>query len=345
MINRPFAEVFENRASNMDVNNVKVKVFNELFEEKSELAIQFFARGVAGHYEDKDWGRYMGNRNSGKGVFGEIAQNALEKYCTTIDAGHFLAERNTADGDQAKKNSWMIPLQFNRIALTQEMKFDNENRNVKIDSVTIKKFASGGDKLEGRLNYENEIYFNIDARLMIMCNDNPPYTSQDVLESCVSFETTKQFKSKAWIEAEEKMMIEQGDEHIWMLEKKKYKVGDNNIKKLCQSVEYANAFILLLLENYKNTPVTANTSMGDDENDVNLNRIMLKHFTFTGHSADFVSNADIKKWILDLKLNVSMAKVKAELIGQNCVAKKKIVHGFTGVKIKPIVVDVTLPNN
>jgi hypothetical protein len=39
-----------------------------------------------------------------------------------------------------------------------------------------------------------------------------------------------------------------------------------------------------------------------------------------------------------------MAKVKAELIGQNCIAKKKTVHGFTGVRIKPIEVAVPDPS-
>jgi hypothetical protein len=205
MINRPFAEVFKNRKSNKYIKEVKEKVFDQLFENKCLIALEFIARGIAGHIEDKHWGRYMGNRDCGKGVFGEITQTALQKYTTTINATHFLSDRTVGEGDKAKKNSWMIPLQFVRIALTQEMKFDTDNGGLKIDGVTIKMFASGGDLIEGRQNYQNEMYSTLACRLIFMCNDSPPIKPVDTLESCVSFESTKQFKSQSWIDAEEKI--------------------------------------------------------------------------------------------------------------------------------------------
>jgi hypothetical protein len=109
MINRPFADVFKNRASNKDVKEIKEKIFNALFEENCDLALAFLARGVAGHNEDKHWGKYMGNRDCGKGVFGEVNQTALEKYATTINASHFLSDRGVGEGDQAKKTvGWLI---------------------------------------------------------------------------------------------------------------------------------------------------------------------------------------------------------------------------------------------
>jgi hypothetical protein len=336
MINRSFAEVFKDRSSNANIKDVKEKVFDQLFEGDCTLALEFLARGVAGHFEDKHWGRYMGNRDCGKGVFGELNQTALEKYVTTIEAGHFLSESRTGDGDQAKKNSWMVPLQFVRLALTQEMKFDNENRNLKIDGVTIKKFSGGGDKIEARQNHRDEIYINLDCRLIIMCNDMPQIRPTDTLESCVSFQSTKQFKSQKWIDAEEKMMLEQGDIKTWMLERSKYKVGNNNIKTLCQTVEWADAYILLMIDNYKDAPVVSNTSFGDDDDDVNLKRLILQNFVFNKNSgSDFTTNQSIKEWIQKLRLNVSIAKIKAELITEGCRAKKnnQNLHGFIGVKL------------
>jgi hypothetical protein len=335
MINRKFADVFENRQNNPNIEKVRQKVFEPLFEGECTLALEFLARGVAGHFEDKHWGRYMGNRDCGKGVFGVLNQTALEKYVTTVDAGHFLAESRTGDGDQAKKNSWMVPLQFVRLALTQEMKFDNENRNLKIDGVTIKKFSGGGDRIEARTNHKDEMYIYLDCRLIFMCNDMPQIKPTDTLESCVSFQTTKQFKSQEWIDAEEKMMLEQGNLKTWSLEKSKYKVGDNNIKKKCEMVEWADAYILLMFENYKEKPVVSNTSVGDDDDDINLKRLILQNFVFGKNSGnDFTTNQSIKVWIQDLKLNVSIAKIKAELITEGCRAtRKNQVHGYYGCKL------------
>jgi hypothetical protein len=79
MINRPFAEVFKNRATNRNIKEVIEKFFDQLFENKCSIALEFIARGIGGHIENKHWGRYMGNRDCGKGVFGEITQTALQK--------------------------------------------------------------------------------------------------------------------------------------------------------------------------------------------------------------------------------------------------------------------------
>jgi hypothetical protein len=49
MINRPFAEVFKNRKSNKYIKEVKEKVFDQLFENKCLIALEFIARGIAGH--------------------------------------------------------------------------------------------------------------------------------------------------------------------------------------------------------------------------------------------------------------------------------------------------------
>jgi hypothetical protein len=75
------------------------------------------------------------------------------------------------------------------------------------------------------------------------------------------------------------MMIEQGDEHVGCLKREENTRWVTIIlRNYVNLLNMQMHFLLLLLENYKNTPVTANTSMGDDENDVNLNRIMLKHY-------------------------------------------------------------------
>ena len=60
------------------------------------------ARGIAGHFEDKDWLVGMGERNGGKGVLVGACEIVFENYCVSLNSDSFLMERNS-DGDQAKK--------------------------------------------------------------------------------------------------------------------------------------------------------------------------------------------------------------------------------------------------
>ena len=64
-------------------------------------------------------------------------------------------------GDEAKKLSWLIDLEFVRITTTQECEYENNNRNTKLNGSMIKKINSGGDSLHARKNFENEISFTI----------------------------------------------------------------------------------------------------------------------------------------------------------------------------------------
>jgi hypothetical protein len=215
---------------------------------------------------------------------------------------------------------------------------------MKIDGVTIKMFASGGDLIEGRQNYKDEMYFTLECRLIFMCNDIPPIKPVDTYESCVSFQSTKQFKSQSWIDSEEKMMTEQGELNTWNIEKKKYKVGNSNIKTKCQTVEWGNAYILLLLEHYKDVSVTTNSTMGDDDDDLNLKRLLIKNFVFTKHKNDFISTKNLKHWVAENKVNASFSKIKEELLAEGCKETRienNSIRGWSGIKMIPKVEIVT----
>jgi len=71
-----------------------------------------------------------------------------------------MYERSGGDsGDKAKKMSWMLDLQFVRLTTTQEINFDMENKNVKVNGIMIKKIASGGDSQYARKNFQDEVSF------------------------------------------------------------------------------------------------------------------------------------------------------------------------------------------
>jgi hypothetical protein len=74
--------------------------------------LHFLSRAFAGHYEDKYWAVFIGNRNCGKGVLDLLMKNAIEGYMHTTSAGNFKCERVNDSGDNVKKLSWTLDLQF-----------------------------------------------------------------------------------------------------------------------------------------------------------------------------------------------------------------------------------------
>jgi hypothetical protein len=111
-----------------------------------------------------------------------------------------MCERVNDNGDNAKKLSWTLDLQFVRLTTTQEINFDSHNDKLKVNGVMIKKIASGGDTLQALKNYKDECKFTIDTKLIFMVNDLPNIDPLDTLETCVEFKTGKQFKSQTWID-------------------------------------------------------------------------------------------------------------------------------------------------
>ncbi len=79
--------------------------------------------------------------------------------------------------------------------LTNEMNFDNSNKNLKINGVLLKSLFSGGDKLKGRKIFKSEMTFYIQSKMMILCNDLPPISTKDACETMVQFTATNQYKS------------------------------------------------------------------------------------------------------------------------------------------------------
>ena len=57
---------FENYFHNPNtaiIDDLKNKIFEPLFNKKTDLALQFFSRAFAGHCEDKNYATYLGNRD------------------------------------------------------------------------------------------------------------------------------------------------------------------------------------------------------------------------------------------------------------------------------------------
>ena len=337
IINRDFNQSFYNR-DELAIKELNEQIFDAIFEEQKDKALHFLSRAFGGHIEDKDWAVFIGNRNCGKGVIDLLMQNSLGEYVATTSSGNFMCERKHEAGDQAKKLSWLLDLQFVRLTTLQEMNFDNTNTKLKLNGVMIKKICSGGDVLEARKNYMDECRFNTDTKLFFMVNDLPPVDPIDTLETCIEFKTGKQFKSELWIHERINVlneMVENGENSNILLELEKYKIADPNIKGKCSDIKWLNAFIHILIDNYKEYAVVIKSDYEvEDASNETLTTKILKNFEITKNNDDRIEWKDLKTHYDNINFNDSYKKFRIELKQLGCEEYKNTgKRGLKGLKL------------
>jgi len=169
------------------------KILNPIFNNDKDLMncwLNYIARGLAGHIEDKNWGVGIGERDCGKGVLVGMLESCFGEYCRSTNSENFLFK--SSSGDSAKSLSWLVPFEFKRLLLTNEIVRDAEGK-YKINGNILKKLSSGGDKIEARVNHKDEINFKIQARVCMFCNDLPPIEPADAKETSYMFRYPSKF--------------------------------------------------------------------------------------------------------------------------------------------------------
>ena len=308
---------------------IKENIFHKIFGEDMDRALHFYSRAMAGHIEDKVFGLFIGSRNCGKGVLENFFKQTFQNYITTVNAEVFLCERISDGGDSAKKLSWMLDLEFSRLTFTQECKFDNTNKNVKIDGNKIKKLASGGDTINARKNFKDEREFKTQTTLTINSNDFPPISPLDTMETCTSFSSVKQFKTQDAINKRK-------EEGALELELSMYDVADPDIKNKCSTTLWADALIHLIMDSYVNKPVAFINQFLDNEDETNLITNILSAFEITKNKEDKVTNEELKVWCDNNDISLGK-KLKPFLKGWGCLDfRTGTKRGIQGIKLKKV---------
>lgn len=156
----------------VDTTEVEQYFFKELFHHEDIKYLQcMLSRALAGH-GDKNLIFFIGDGNSGKGFFEAGISTLLGKLFGTILAGNLVHKRNI--GDEAKHLSWLVKIKDCHIVMGQEIKMEED-----ISGGLIKKFASGGDKQQGRTNGKDEIEFIYKALTILCANDLPKIQGLD----------------------------------------------------------------------------------------------------------------------------------------------------------------------
>jgi hypothetical protein len=288
-INRDYNEIVENELKQV----VRKTIIEDVFGDQSDKYLHFLARALSGEIQDKIWGLFLGNRDCGKGVNVGMARNAFEDYIGEFESDRLLSE-HFAEID-SKKNGWLIPYQFKRVIFSNELQKDDKGNKVKLNSKIIKSINSGGDEIDARALYSDNVQVKLQCSMMIMANDAPPATTNDIFEKCLELKTTRQFKSNEYINKKIDSAESEIEKDTYI---NKYRLADPDIKSKMKDVRWCDAFIQIVIENYKETALSVcNINEDDDEEDIS--KIIFKSLNVTGNYNDFISSNEVKSIFKD----------------------------------------------
>ena len=298
------------------MNHIKKTLF-EPFAKNYELVLQFISRALMGHTEDKNWATYVGNRNCGKGVIYELLENACGKYVGSFKLDNILVQRDGNGKETARDLYWLMELEFMRLAVAQET--PNDCDKYKIASKLQKQICSGGDNQIARRNYDKkDTIFKTDATLFILGNHHVECSTADCNEHRFQFDSVVQFKKQEQIDELKKFDLPQEiiDDHFGLI--------DFELKKNCQSVEWCNAFILLIMDNYKRQPLNVPQNINDCENGSEIPLIcrIFKKYEITKNIKDLLLAADVEMYF-----GADKKKLAIELNALGVVKKKCNARG------------------
>lgn len=323
-IQRNFKSYFDNPDKELK-NTIMKNILKPLFGDKTELFLQLFARAITGNYEDKNWLSYVGNRDCGKGVLFALLKS-FEGYINEFGTDNILCGRENVKPITPKELYWLLDLEFVRFAMPQE----TPSEGFKINSKMIKSVCSGGDSLKARRNYDtHDTDFILECFIAIFGNHHLDCTDKDADERRFPITNVIQFKSKEEIDQMKTANILPID-----VINKTYFLKDDTIKDKASSVEYRNAFVMLVLDHLKDkAPINIKSS--DEEDDTLLVEIY-KNLNITNNQEDIVIASDLKSLF-----KFPMPKVKIELKALGIQYKKSTKgddtrnkYCFYGIKIK-----------
>ena len=321
-------------------------IFNPIFnnnQEQLKCWLNYIARGLAGCVEDKNWAVGMGERDCGKGVLVGLLENAFGEYCRSTNSENMLFKNNGTDS--AKALSWLVPFEFRRLLLTNEITRDAEDK-YRINGNILKKLSSGGDRIEARVNHKDEINFKIQSRVCMFCNDLPPIEPSDAKETAYMFKYPSKFVAKDDPRLGKPVMRQEyhiddnediikhfdDDGNPIMINITSFYLKDDEIKLWCKKPEVIDAFIEIIFDNYSDkvdVPKCMKEEQSDFKEDETDESKFYDLFAFDGdinydaNGLDWLSISVIGMLLKKNKINASPQKYKNWLLKKGCAKCKK----------------------
>ena len=272
----------------------------------------------------------LGMSNSGKGILTKACQLSMGQYCGVF-TGENLAFNNV-NNDEAQKMRWAMLLRNKRLIISNEL-----STKKMLDGNLIKKLASGGDTIQGRLHGQHETDFKPQYLAILLANDMPDIKPFD---TAIQNRVRVYSYTKAFV-----------DEPKNEYELKK----DPNLDNEMKSRLFQRCFIGLLIRKYlefqdngcvENEPnevvVAGNDWIGTtEENDI-INKFQ-QFYEITNCESDFVPSREIenyirtmgdmsyKNFVMELKKNCILKSLK-KVKNDGKTINKKSIQGWFGIK-------------
>lgn len=287
-INRNFPIYNKNDYDEL-MNRVIIPIYPN--EDERNYNAHIKARALACCYEDKIWYGYSGSRNSGKGVETKILKSAFGDYVVDFNA-KCLVSNKFGNPEPAKALSWVVDKRNARIIISNEIDGDE---NTVLNGAFIKTLASGGDAMEGRKNYQDEITFIPQFTMFLCYNHFYKVEPADATENLEQFE----YKSK-FVSADD---LIDGCPYL--------KLKDDNIKEFIKENKIIDAYILYILNAFTNprmkTPesVKISTETNNGEQQTPIETFIIKNFITTNDSKDRMHTERICEILNDNSYKIS----------------------------------------
>ena len=270
-------------------NDLMSRIINPIYPIESEknYNAQIKARAIAGCVQDKKYYLQTGERNSGKGVETDLMMKAFDKYVMSFDTSSLIYNKYKVN--DAKSLSWLIEKRFSRMLVGNEIDKIDEDIKIKdnlilMNSKLIKLFVSGGDNVEARQNYKDEITFRIGFTIFINSNDTFDFTTKDAGENLITLQYKSKFVSK--------------DELIDGC--KYYKLKDDNIKDLINEDRIVNAYIHYIIDGFNDyvpivpDEIKISTETNNKPAEISVEQYIFKNFKNTEDKKDKLHIENIK---------------------------------------------------
>lgn len=339
-INRNFTD---HKPNNYNKQFIIDNILKPMFAEQFDIAMKFLSRAFGGHYEDKRWATYMGNRNCGKGVIYDLFETAFGDYLASFELNNMLCTRQTNSFetlDASKRLYWVLPLQFARLAISQEVP---SNEELRINSALLKKLTGGGDKIKGKRNYDRKDTEIISsATLFILGNNEVQVATTDCNETRLQLSSYVQFISQDELKYKlESIRDEEGNLYNKAIDENyinsRYKLKDLSIKEKCKQIDIANEFINIIMDYYTDEAIPIINQIHEEENPIieKINKLFNDEiFVLTKNKDDIIIASEFEEQIKN-NSNFQNKKIIEELKAMNLIRtecnkkgeyRKKIVY-------------------
>jgi len=273
------------------LDDIEERFFTRLLGGQGKYMLGLLARALMG-VRMKRMLFGLGESNAGKSVTVTAFEHSFQDYVGTFDAGNLAFDKSTRDA--AAKLRWALQLQRKRLIWSNEIKSTES-----IDGNMVKKLASESDALVGRNHCGAETSFRPHFLAVVMANDMPKITPYD-----------DAVNNRLRVVSYRKKFVDHpnGPDELQM---------DPSVLDEIQTVEFQQKLAALIIK-YYHIPLVETDEVLDAKREwvaesPSCIDAFNGFFEITNNPEDFITSAEVQRWLADSEIGVTMVKLGKEI--------------------------------